>query len=71
MMSQIISIGASVLIPSGFTWDPETRYFALITADRNKAADGEVHFSVAERLCRLKKRGTSGNSWRQAKHLGI
>lgn len=63
-MSQITSIGASVFMPSGFTWVPEIRYLALITADRNIAADGEMHFSVAQRLCRLKNRGTSSNSWK-------
>lgn len=69
MMSQIISIGASVFIPSGFTWVPEIRYWALITADLNIAADGEMHFSVAQRLCRLKNRGTSSNSWKNIETL--
>lgn len=56
------SMGASDFSPNGFTCVPEIRYPALITAERNITADGEVHFSVAHRLCRLKKRGTSGNS---------
>lgn len=62
IMSQITSMGASVFIPNGFTCVPDIRYPAFSTADRNITADGEVHFSVAQRLCRLKNRGTSGNS---------
>lgn len=33
-----------------------------MTADRNITAEGEVHFRVAQRLCKLRNRGTSGNS---------
>jgi hypothetical protein len=62
MMSQITSKGASVLRPRGFTWLPEMRYPALITAERNITADGEVHLRVAHKLWRLTKSGTSGNS---------
>ena len=62
MMSQMTSIGASDFNPRGFTWVPEIRYPALITADLKITADGEVHLRVPQRLCKLRKRGTSGNS---------
>lgn len=66
MISQITSIGASVFSPRGFACVPDIRYPALITAERNIIADGEVHLSVAQRLCKLRNRGTSGNSCKDA-----
>lgn len=65
IISQITSMGASDLSPSGQTWVPDIRYPALITAERKIIADGEVHLRVEQRLCRLKNRGTSGNSCKE------
>jgi hypothetical protein len=62
------SMGASDFSPNGFTWVPDIRYPALITAERKITADGEVHLRVAQRLCRLKNRGTSGSSCKQYTH---
>lgn len=71
IMSQITSIGASDLSPIAQTWDLEIRYPALITAERKITADGDVHLRVAQRLCRLKNRGTSGNSCKKRNVLKI
>jgi hypothetical protein len=53
MMSQRTAIGASVFSPNGLACEPEIRYPALTTADRNRVADGGVHLSVALMECRL------------------
>lgn len=62
IISQITSMGASDFRPNGFTWVPDMRYPALITAERKFTAEGDVHFNVAQRLCRLKNKGTSFSS---------
>ena len=55
-------MGASVFKPNGLVCVPDMRYPAFNTADLNITADGEVHFSVPPRLCKLKNNGTSGSS---------
>lgn len=62
MMSQTTLMGASVFKPRGLACVPDMRYPAFSTADLNITADGDVHFSVPQRLCKHKNNGTSGSS---------